>query len=279
MPPFDPEQNFSEDIFDRVLSLARKTVIVATTWNRKNTVDVCLRQTAIYRLGSPLWVYDDGSDEYSEEFLLDIADRVYRQAHGEGGREGVKKLRSLIMNSILQEGYAPHDEWIPEDFPEGLEYIYHIDSDVIHDPWFFHRIYELSQKFPEFGAICLYNPKFHPSSKKCRINPRTFPDIHTVVRTAGYGCSMFFPLRKFKENLGHVDIPEGGVGWDLYYSQHIAQGNVIMSATSYVDHLGKGGIHNDISHQKTRAINPTLYLTEIRNNAIKAMKESSDYYD
>ena len=275
---FDPEQHFSLTPLEPVLELARKTVIVVATWNRRKTVEICLNQVADYKLGSSLWIYDDGSDEYDEEFLWNIGDKVYRQPHGIGGREGVKKLRSFITKSVLYPGYRPHDEWLPQDFPDGIEYIYHIDSDVFHDPWFFYRIYEITQTVQDYGAICLYNPKFRMSSRKQRSNPRTFPDMHTVIRTSGYGCSLFFRKQSFLDQSEHIDVPEGGVGWDLHYSATIARARIAMSSTSYVEHFGYGGMHNDDDNQKTRAMHPTLYLSKTRSRIIKALGDVTGYY-
>lgn len=265
---FDSEEYFKAYDHEAVLDLSRRTLIAAACYNRKNTVENCLGATFKHKLGAKLYVHDDSSDEYDVEWLKQFGDRVYRHPRSLGGKKGVKNLRSNISKSVLGD-FQPSvfDEWLKEDFgEEGPEYLYHIDSDGYHDPYFFYRIHEMMKLYPDWGVITLYNAEFH-SPKNGRKENKPI-DYNTVIRSVSPGISMFFRVNSFRESIKNVQVPDGR-GWDGFYSQTIAKRNVLQSLVSFVEHFGKGGIHNKGSWERDRAINPTKYLDKIRSKVLE----------
>jgi hypothetical protein len=120
--------------------------------------------------------------------------------------------------------------------------------------------------YEPWGSICLYNAKFH-APKRSRPEPGPVIDFQTVVRHMSAGISMFFRMRSFRERPTKVQVPEMR-GWDGYYSREIAEQKIVTSLVSYVEHFGKWGFHNKGNFDRDRALNPTLYLSEVRNAAL-----------
>jgi hypothetical protein len=268
-PPLDAEEYFADYDHEAVLALSRKTLICPATYNRRGTVKVCVGATNSHKLEAKLYIHDDGSDEYDVDWLSQFGDRVFRHPRSRGGKQGVKDLRSNIVKSIMGD-YVPDTflPWLTEDFgPQGPEYLYMVDSDGYHDPHFFYRIHEMLET-PNWGAICLYNAKFHaPRGRKVE------KAIHNqaAIRGMGAGISMFFRMESFRKNPRKVQVPDRR-GWDGFYSREIALRRVATSLVSYVEHLGKWGFHNKGNFDRCRALNPTEHLVSIRGNAIKEIE-------
>ena len=115
--PFDAATYFRDYDHDAVRELSSKTVICPATFNRKGTVEVCLGETNRHKMEAKMYIHDDGSSEYDNEWLAQFGDRVFRHKHGQGGRAGVKNLRSNITKSLLGD-FEPKifDPWLKEDF-------------------------------------------------------------------------------------------------------------------------------------------------------------------
>jgi len=272
IPPFDAEEYFKNYDHEAVWDLSSRTMITPACYNRKETVKHCVGATNRYKLGAKVYIHDDGSDEYDVEWLSQFGDRVFRHPRSEGGRKGVKNIRSNITKSVLGE-FEPDIflEWIKQDYgTDGPEYLYHVDSDGYHAPHFFYRIHEIMNLYPNWGVICLYNAKFHsPRRNKSENNVINY---HTVVRGMSAGISMFFRVESFRKNPKYVQVPDGR-GWDGFYSQTIGNRRVVTSLVSYVEHFGKWGFHNKGSFDRDRALNPTSYLASIRGDVIRDIEE------
>ncbi len=270
-PPFDAAAHFENYDHDAVLKLSSETVLCPATFERKATVEACVGATNRYKLNSKIYIHDDGSTQYDEEWLQPFGDRVFRHKHGHGGRRGVKDLRSNIVKSLLGD-FKPEifEPWLKEDFgEEGPTYLYMVDSDGYHDPHFFYRLHEIIGLYPKWGTICLYNAKFH--SPKHNRPHNNIVDYDTVVRGMSAGISMFFRLQSFRDKPNKIQVPDGR-GWDGFYSREIAGRKVVTSLISYTLHLGKGGFHNKGSWDRDRALNPTKFLAEIRDESIKKIE-------
>lgn len=269
--PFDSEEHFKDYDHDAVMELSKKTVICPATFNRKGTVEQCLSVTNAHKLGAKMYIHDDGSDEYDEAWLGQFCDRVFRHPRSAGGKKGVKNLRSNIAKSLLG-AYEPEtfSRWLNQDFgPEGPEFLYMVDSDGMHDPYFFYRIHEMMQLSPNWGAISLYSAKFHsPRNQRIEKSPI---DKHTVLRNVGPGISLFFRVQSFRDKPKQVQVPDRR-GWDGYYCQQIAARRIITSLVSYVEHYGKWGFHNKGSFDRDRALNPTKFLVDRRAETIKQIE-------
>lgn len=256
---------------EAVRRLSVQTVICPATYERKPTVEACVGSTNKYKLSAKVYIHDDGSTQYDAAWLGQFGDRVFTHPHGCGGRKGVKNLRSNIVKSLLgnfrPEVFQP---WLKEDFGDsGPTYLYMVDSDGYHDPFFFYRIHEIMELYPKWGTICLYNAQFH--SPKNGRKEASYIDDKTVLRGMNPGISMFFRIQDFKDNPTKVQVPDGR-GWDGYYSQTISRRRVITSLVSFVEHIGFGGFHNISSWERDRALNPTNHLVEVRKNVIEKVE-------
>ena len=270
IPPFDAKAYYADYDHEAVLALSRKTLITPLTYNRKGTVERCVGATNRHKLESKIYIHDDCSDEYDETWLAQFGDRVFRHPRSHGGKNGVKNLRSNIVKSVLGD-FQPEvfKPWLDEDFgSEGPEYLYQVDSDGYHDPHFFYRLHEIMEKFPEWGSICLYNAYFHSprGGRKDR-----FSDPHTVIREIGAGISMFVRMQSFRDNPLKVQVPDRR-GWDGFYSIEIAKRKVFTSLVSFVEHFGKWGFHNKGNWERDRALNPTVYLSGVREDNISQIE-------
>jgi len=268
-PPFDAEEHYKDYDHEAVLELSRKTLIAPATFNRMGTVELCVGATNKHKLEAKQYIHDDGSDEYDEKWLAQFGDRVFRHPRSVGGRTGVKNLRSNIVKSILGD-FEPDTfkPWIKEDFGEkGPEYLYMVDSDGYHDPHFFYRLHEIMELSPSFGAICLYNAKFHsPRRGKKDVENAS----NTTVRPMGAGISMFFKMESFTANPTKVQVPDRR-GWDGFYSYEIAKRKVVTSLVSFVEHFGKWGFHNKGNFDRDRALRPTKHLFGVRPAGVEKL--------
>jgi hypothetical protein len=270
--PFDAAAHFEDYDHAAVEKLSSETIICPATFDRKGTVEACVGATNQHKMNSKMYIHDDGSSQYDEEWLQQFGDRVHRHQHGHGGRRGVKDLRSNIVKSLLGD-FKPEvfNPWLKEDFgEEGPTYLYMVDSDGYHDPHFFYRIHELMELYPNWGTICLYNAKFH--SPKHNRSEGNVVDYDTVVRGMSAGISMFFRLQSFRDHPNKVQVPDGR-GWDGFYSREIAGRKVVTSLISYVEHFGKWGFHNKGSFDRDRALCPTAYLSSIRDATVAQIEE------
>jgi hypothetical protein len=261
--PFDAAAHYADYDHEAVKALSRKTLITPLTYNRRGTVEMCIGATNRHKMEAKLYIHDDGSDEYDEEWLAQFCDRVYRHERSMGGKRGVKNLRSNITKSVLGD-FKPEifKPWLDEDFgSDGPEYLYHVDSDGLHDPHFFYRLHEIMGMYPNWGTICLYNAKFH--SPRGKRTENGVIDPYTSVRGMAAGISMFFRMKSFRDNPKKVQVPDGR-GWDGFYSREIACRKVVTSLVSFVEHYGKWGFHNKGNFDRDKAMNPTKYLFEGR---------------
>ncbi len=271
-PPFDAAAHFADYDHEAVQKLSSETVICPATFDRKGTVEACIGATNQHKMNAKMYIHDDGSTQYDEEWLQQFGDRVFRHEHGHGGRRGVKDLRSNIVKSLLGD-FKPKvfNPWLKEDFgSEGPTYLYMVDSDGYHDPHFFYRIHELAELYPKWGTITLYNAKFH-SPKHNRAEGNVI-DYNTSVRGMSGGISMFFRLQSFRDNPTKIQVPDRR-GWDGFYSREIAGRKVVTSLVSYVEHFGKWGFHNKGNFDRCRALFPTAYLNSIRDATVVQIEE------
>jgi hypothetical protein len=269
--PFDAAAHFADYDHEAVRALSRKTLITPATYNRRGTVEMCVGATNRHKLDAKLYIHDDGSNEYDEIWLAQFCDRVHRHDRSRGGKSGVKNIRSNITKSVLGD-FKPEifKPWLAEDFgPEGPEFLYHFDSDGLHDPHFLYRIHEMMEMYPNWGTICLYNAKFHSPRGKRTENSAIDP--YTVVRGMAPGISMFFRVKSFRDNPKKVQVPDGR-GWDGFYSREIAGRKVVTSLVSFVEHYGKWGFHNKGNFDRDKAMNPTKYLFSGREATISKIE-------
>jgi hypothetical protein len=231
-----------------------KLLIVVTTFNRRAITELSLSQTSKFKRGSTLIVYDDHSTEYDLNWLSGFAERVERAPR----KLGIAKLRATQFRDFLRSGY---------------DLLYFTDNDVIHDPTYvlrLRRLYSLPNdtKLP----VCLFNSVFHN-------NPQNIlKEIQEVqIRRTAPGVSQLYDVEMVDRILSGLErFPdlEGRYGWD-YHLPLLLQRPWIQSTTSYLEHFGAGGMHNpesEDSFERDRALSPTEYLVQTREDVIRYLK-------
>lgn len=212
----------------------KSVVIVMTTFNRKAVTELCLRNLYNTKGAATLWVYDDYSTEMTLEDLKAIAP----------GAEIKRAPRKLYIDALRK--YVHH-----EAKAAGFKYIYHVDNDAYHDPKWFGRLMQLHRVHD--GLIGLYNSPFHQWYK---VEDRGDYEI----RKECPGVSFFYEIAKLP-----AILPNRGGSWDFVFAAGL--GNCAISKTSFVEHLGAGGIHNK-DFDRDRAQNPTPWLKTERERLI-----------
>ena len=217
----------------------RATVIAATTFNRKQITGICLKNLNALKGQCTLWIYDDHSHEYQTDFLQAIAPQAtVRRAPKKLGIEG---LRPLVHQDAVQAGF---------------KFIYHVDNDAYHDPSWREALYKLYCKAP--GLLGLYNSNLH-----LWYTVQEMDDY--FVRKHCPGISFFYELSKLQ------DTTKGkGLSWDMRFGSLFPSANI--TKTSFVEHFGAGGIHNQ-DFNRDRATNPTEWLKLERTRILKELGE------
>ena len=215
----------------------KSIVIAATTFNRKQISGICLKNLHALKGYCTLWIYDDHSTEYPLEFLQSIAPQATIKRAEK--KLGIEKLRPLIHNEATQSGF---------------KFIYHVDNDAYHDPNWRDELYRLYCKAP--GLLGLYNSNLH----QCYTTAEK--DTYNVRKHCP-GISFFYELSAIK------DVNKGfGLTWDMKFGDLFKSAHV--TKTSFVEHLGAGGIHNP-DFDRDRAINPTEWLKSERTRILKEL--------
>ena len=240
-------------------------LIALATYNRKNLTKICLENISkLLDKNSALIIYDDGSDEYNENFLRKFSSNVLRfRVKG-----GIERSRARCFRDFL---------YIHKKF----DLLYITDNDVIHDPNFLNKIRELNsisktldKKLP-FG---LFNSIFHNKAGNILEQHKEYS-----LRKTCPGVSQCYDRNMVKimvDFLNHNPIFETVYGFDYYWPAQLGV-PFIQSEVSYLEHFARDrhqpGIHSGFSKkredimkdfEKDRALNPTNYLKEIRNETI-----------
>ena len=242
-----------------------KILVALSTYNRKVITELCLNNLKeILDDNVRLVIYDDASTTYDRKFLLNYTKDVL-QFRVSGG---IERSRARAFRDFVH---------IYKDF----ELLYITDNDVIHDPNFLNRIRELNsisktldKKLP-FG---LFNSIFHNNAGNVLEQHKEYS-----LRKTCPGVSQCYDRNMVKimvDFLNHNPIFETVYGFDYYWPAQLGV-PFIQSEVSYLEHFARDrhqpGIHSGFSKkredimkdfEKDRALNPTNYLKEIRNQTI-----------
>jgi len=239
-------------------------VILVTTWDRRETVDICLRNMADFKQNAKLVVIDDGSSEYDHHWLLDMGvDYVIRhEKHGEGGSAGVAKLRV--------EGF----DYVLENYPEA-EWVYCTDSDVYHDPAWATRLAEITTALPTYSQFSLYN-SISQIGRGVTITDDLMNELRLIRRAECPGASMLLRTDVLMAAGSPYEITPEHVArhgaWDHVISTYLSKYRIIISEVSYAEHYGIKGIHG---YNAEHSINPTGYLIAREESVLKALNRAN----
>lgn len=225
--------------------------IACPTHNRRQIVAECLPTLkAGMAADDILVIYDDASVEFGYKFMEKWATVVHREQKP----IGIEAQRRNHFRAF---------------WSSGLPLLYLTDSDALHDPsWRKEaiRLQEVTHGMP----ICLYNTLSHVSLPGNTIEDN--PDKEFILRRVAPGISYLLTrehvriIMPFVDGLQHFDwqVPE------------ILGHRFAVSRTSYVDHIGWGGMHHDRKEGLDggdRALSPTPWLVRRRAQIVSKLKE------
>lgn len=220
----------------------RKVLILVSTYNRPEVTRICLENLCGTKNTAALWVYDDCSPDYGAEFLrgaAPCAEKIFKCDKN----LGIDRLRYKMHLDALASPY---------------QFVYHTDNDAFHDPFWLHRLYEISQVYN--GAIGLYNSIFHVGRERAGL----------ILSPSCPGVSFFYDkglLDRAQVEACLENPPKNS--WDYVMGGML--GEIAISQQSYVEHFGAGGIHNN-DFERDRAMNPTPYLRKMRPHILAEIK-------
>jgi glycosyltransferase involved in cell wall biosynthesis len=228
----------------------KKLLVVVTTFNRRRITELSLRQMSRYKRGAKILVYDDHSTEFDLEWISQFADEVKR----EPAKLGIASLRARQFRDFINSEF---------------DLLYFTDNDVIHDPTYILRLQRLYSLSTELKLpVSLYNSSFHNYPENI------LKEIRDVqIRITAPGVSQLYDREMVEQmllELRHSPALEGRYGWD-YHLPALLKRPWIQSTISYLEHFGAGGMHNSNSpdgYERDRALNPTQFLTKIRQEVI-----------
>ena len=210
----------------------RRLNILVTTFNRKEITSRCLSLLNQFAPDYHLTISDDGSDEYGVEWLKQFSPTVISTP-----RWGISKIR---LNQLA--------EFKDSDY----EFLYLCDNDILHDPNFLSKAFELYEKYKL--PVTLYRTKYHKTKKfKDDMVQETFPGCSLLIHKSHLQGLTPEEIRNRKS----MESWDWHIG-DLLLSKGI---KVISPHQSYCDHYPHGGIH---SSTDDIGMNPTDFLKKER---------------
>lgn len=198
-------------------------------------------------------VFDDGSSELlpSEVF----GDRIYS-----GMPVGIEaqRRRHFFHFSDLNETGA------------GFTHLYLTDSDALHDPNWRSRALEL-QKDTGGLPVCLYNTQAHS-----RLIGNTIGQdlsLGVIYRRVAPGISYLLTADHVATVVNALPHLPAHWNWD-WTVPGLLGSKMAVSMVSYVDHIGKGGLHHPVYatlDEGDRATDPTAWLKAKRAEVVKKL--------
>lgn len=227
-----------------------KILISVSAYNRKKITQLSLAQTMRYRTPSSchVQVYNDQSTEYGSAFLVPYADEVIQLP----AKMGIHALR-----------WHQFRKFMDSDF----DLLYLTDNDVIHDPQYIRVIEALYEIGSRSLPVCLYNSIYHmqPETILCCRNG-------LMLKKTAPGISMLLDRKMVGKILSARDAAgeHQTLSWDYAATEYLGL-PWITPETSFLEHFGAGGIHND-DYNRDRALYPTPYLQERRDSLLQYLQ-------
>jgi hypothetical protein len=230
----------------------RLSILIAVpVYNREKITQLSLGQTKRYKSAScHLQVYNDHSKEYDNSFLMPYADEVIQLP----AKMGIHNLRLYQFRKFLE---TDHD------------CIYLTDNDVIHDPHYVAVLEALYEMGDRQLPVCMYNSKFHMHPSHI-----VYHGNGVLLKKTAPGVSLFFDRKmvgKIVSILDNVGNSHNEFSWDYRVMSYLDK-PCITSETSYVEHYGGNGMHNN-DYERDRALNPTKYLQDRREQILRYLTQ------
>ena len=198
--------------------------IHVTTYNRKEITERCLTLLKQFSSNHDIHIHDDGSNEYNEEWLKGFANKVT-----------VSNLKERSYGQMLVSIDQTMIKKIAEFRDSKYDFLYECDNDVLHDPLFLDKAFEL---YNEYGLpVTLYKTRFHYR--------KSFKDI---FKQASFpGCSLLLHKSHVASLSDEKLFRKYSRSWDWHIGELLQeQGlDIVCPKLSYCDHYASGGIHGE----------------------------------
>lgn len=222
--------------------------IAIPVFNRSEIAEQCIPtvRDGIQKGHDALVVYDDGSDGFISGGIRPYADGIVQMEH-----VGIEEQRRMHFRLF---------------FSHYIDYthLYLTDSDALHDPFWRTQALYLQEKY-EGAPVCLYNTQAH-----VRLHGNTIeddPNSEVIWRRFAPGISYLLTREHVAKVMVHIDSMQNW-DWDV---PRILGHRMAISRVSYVDHIGRGGMHHPESEGLDggdRALNPTNWLVDKRKEVV-----------
>lgn len=251
--------------------MGEKILICVPVWNRKDITELVLTQLNKYKgEGNELWVYNDYSTEYDNDWLSSMCDKVVQLPESD---------KVVVKNEINKKGRGvQHIRWQQfRDFAKQNEFdfIYMTDNDALHDPDYIKQLLSLHKKYKTKNGmklpVCLYNTIYHSQPQNSK-----FQNDEVFLRITAPGISQFYSKEMVKKIVDVLEKQKEDpiYAWD-YRAQEWLKLPWITTKNSFVEHFGasKESMHTpEGMWDRDRALNPTEYLKNTRDDIIKYLE-------
>lgn len=213
-----------------------KICVFLPTFNRKFILEYTLPRLRLAFKDAYIMMFDDCSTEFGIDYLMQYADKVYRNDRNIGVS---RSFNDMLVRVPWQE----------------FDYIYKTDSDALCDPGLLDRLMDLSM-LNNNAPVCCYNSRHH-----FRFRVGKAAHGNAEYRSNCPGISMFIPADIFGK-INQFHIPKNSA-FDHEITKQLP--NFVVSNISFVEHLGAGGMHSQAHDWNMDiACNPTEYLVNAR---------------
>lgn len=250
-----------------------KILICVPVYNRKKMTSLILENIYKYKQDADLWVYNDWSDQYDNDFLEGFADKVFKLP---------PSIKTVVKNEKNINGMGvQHLRWnqFREVADSSYDAVYMTDNDALHDPMFIEYLKLFSDKYKSKNGmnipICLYNTRWH--NQKGNTIKET---KDALIRKTAPGVSQLFSKQHCQKIVQCLDKEkkDPDYAWDYKVSQYLKM-PFITSKNSFVEHFGADdeSMHSQAGDwDRDRAVNPSVYLSNIRQSVIDYLEGRSE---
>jgi hypothetical protein len=244
-----------DEIITRYHNSRHLSILISVpVYNRPKITRLSLAQTKRYKTSScQVQVFNDHSSEYDNAFLTPYADEVIKLPE----KMGIHNLRLYQFRKFLETDF---------------DCIYMTDNDVIHDPRYITALKALYEMGERLLPVCMYNTRFH-MHPSCIL----YHGNGIFLKKTAPGVSLLFDRKMIEkivsilENVGHS---HDDFGWD-YRAIAYLDSPCITSETSYLEHYGGDGIHNN-DFERDKALYPTRYLQDRRESILNYLTQDTE---
>lgn len=232
------------------MAMNTSVMICVSCFNRKPIAELCLPTIGMGAAPEDrLFLFDDGSTEYPEDFLEQWGDVV-----SHGPNIGIEAQRRNHLTSFWHSDFS---------------HLYFTDADAPHDPYW-REIGMMLQAQHKGAPVCLYDTQAHVDLVGNTISDEF--ECNVIWRRVAPGIS-YLLTRKHVETIMPRIKELTNFDWQI---PEWLGGRFAVSRKSYVDHIGKGGMH-DPKYEGfdggDRCLNPTFWLETKRTKIVEKLSQ------